>query len=128
MLINKVECYNELDENVTLALDTPMIARITAYDGGATDPCVIRWMDDENCDPIYDFEILEQHAAFAEARVRPSWMYGTSRSTLGTTIGASFVLADAELQATYEGALPIYYNDDGTKKEAVKPIASSIAP
>jgi hypothetical protein len=128
VLIHTVECYDEEMANATIGCDPPLIARIDAYDGGATDQCVIRWMDSENCDPVYDIEILEHHPVFAEEKVHPSWIYGTSRSTLGTTERASFVIGDAALQEAYADALPVHYNDDGTKKETAPAVGPSMVP
>jgi hypothetical protein len=128
VLISEIECYDEDLNNVTVQCAPPVIARIGTYDGGSTDQCVIRWMDDENCDPVYDIEILEFHPAFGEAKARPSWIYGTSRSTSGTIEQAPFVIADEATQEAYEDAEPVRFNDDGSKTELDSAPAYSIKP
>lgn len=102
VLLNEVDGYDAHDTSVTVTCDPPAIARICRYSDKSVADCVTRWMDDVNCDPQYAIEILEPHPAFVG--MRPSWIYGTSRSTDGTTSKGDFVLADTEMQEKYKDA------------------------
>lgn len=103
VLLNEVDGYGVDDVNVTVTCDPPAIARISRYnDENLVKGFVTRWMDDVNCDPQYEVEILEPHPAFAE--MRSFWVYGTSRSTDGTIGKADFTVADDDMQAKYKGA------------------------
>jgi hypothetical protein len=110
ILLTEVECYDENNDSVTVECDPPVVARVIPYAGGANDECVVRWMDDEACDPVYEIAILEHHPAFDEARARPSWIYGTSRCTTGEVGMSPYVIADEVLQERFRGAEEVVYD------------------
>jgi hypothetical protein len=110
ILLGVVECYDENNDSVTVECDPPVVARVIPYAGGANDECVVRWMDDEACDPVYEIAILEHHPAFDAARARPSWIYGTSRCTTGEVDPAAFTIADEVAQDRYRDAEPYEYD------------------
>ena len=99
--LTNVEGYDRDDDSVTIHCDPPVVARIEAYADGASSDSILRWMDDENCDPVYSVSILEHHDAFVRAGVRPSWTYGTCRSTTAEVDPAPFVVADGAMQARF---------------------------
>ncbi len=108
VLLSEVECYDDSDNSVTVTCDPPAIARISRYqDRPSLRENVCRWTDDSHCDPYWNIEILEPHPAFAN--VRPSWVYGTCRSTDGTVEPAAVAVADAVLQARYATAPALPY-------------------
>jgi len=101
VLISEVECYDEDGDSVTVTCDPPAVARIdvlSTIDGNN----LLHWMDNEWLDPYLDVTILEPHPAFAD--VRPSWTFGTCRSSTGEVEAASFTLAGPELQERYRNA------------------------
>lgn len=109
VLVRMVECNNPEYGNITVVCDPPAIARVEPYSEGSASDLVRRWMDWENCDPVYDISILEDHPAFAEVNARPSWVYGTSRWLAGGTYPAFFTVADEAMQERYRDAEPIEY-------------------
>lgn len=77
------------EDQVEFFLDPPARMRVEAgFDA------VVRWMDDEWCDPIWDVKLIEPHPQLAHAR--SFWMYGTSYSTHGSTEPARMTLATSE--------------------------------
>jgi hypothetical protein len=121
ILVTQIECFDQNEDSVTVYCDPPAIARIEAYEGGSHDQCVIRWMDDEHCDPVYDISILEPHQAFELANARPSWIYGTCRSTDGKIEAAPFALADEKTQDAYRHVEPVYYLEIGPRDNSPIP-------
>lgn len=103
LLLNEVECYNEDQRSETASCFPPAIGRIVPHNSerAISDFVSRRWMDDLNIDPAYDVEILEPHPAFSD--LRPSWVYGPTRSTTGLLDKATgdFVVAPPELQEKY---------------------------
>ncbi len=78
----------------------PLIAKILHYDERGIDQDVKRWMDKENCDPIYDVRILESHPDFPDAK--NGHVYGISRSTDGKVDPPRFVVASDDIQEKYK--------------------------
>lgn len=125
ILVRMVECNNPEFGNITVVCDPPAIARVEPYRDGSASDLVRRWMDWENCDPVYDISILEDHPAFAEVNARPSWVYGTSRWLSGGNYPAFFTVADEATQERYRDAEPVEYPEDmerGTAPFADAPI------
>jgi hypothetical protein len=122
--LHVVEGYDANGDNATVVCDPPVLARISPYPKGSEDQCIIRWMDNTNCDPVYDFEILEHHPAFDKAWVRPSWCYGTSRSIDGKALEANFTLASAELQEAHANTPEFDYS----YLETMKKVEAAPAP
>lgn len=112
VLVRMVECNHPEYGNITVVCDPPVIARVEPYSEGSTSDLVRRWMDWENCDPVYDISILEDHPAFAEVNARPSWVYGTSRWRAGGTYPAFFTVADEIMQEQYRDAKPLEFELD----------------
>ncbi len=123
ILVRMVECGHSEHGNITVICDPPAIARVEPYRDGPTSDLVRRWMDWENCDPVYDISMLEDHPAFAEVNARPSWVYGTSRWLAGGTDPACFTIADDSMQEWYRDADPIEYPEDTERGTA--PLASA---
>jgi hypothetical protein len=123
ILVRLVECGHNEHGNITVACDPPAIARVEPHRVGSTSDLVRRWMDYENCDPVYDISILEDHPAFAAVNARPSWVYGTSRWLGGGTDPAGFIVADDATQELYRDAEPVEYPDDMERGTAPFPSA-----
>jgi hypothetical protein len=119
VLAHTIECYDEHDDNATVVCDPPAICRIQPYRDTELGENLLRWTDDANCDPIFNLVVLEKHPAFAG--VRPSWIYGTTRSKDGTTRAGGFELADAAHQTRYEGAKALPYETGACAPEGSEP-------
>jgi hypothetical protein len=123
VLVTHVECAHPDHGNITVVCQPPAVARIEPYRDGASSDLVRRWMDWENCDPVYDISVLEDHPAFTAVNARPSWVYGTSRWLAGGTAPASFVIAPDALQERYRDADPITFDIDIERGQAPYPSA-----
>jgi len=99
VLLTEVEGYDERGISETVACDPPAIGRVVTYNAKDIGESVLRWMDGDNCDPLYEVWILERHPAFND--MSPSWVYGTSRSTDGTVSPGGVTLAPADIQRKY---------------------------
>lgn len=66
---------------------------------------VLRWMDEDHCDPIYVVVPLEPHPAFAAGR--PFGVHAMTRSRDGSTQRGDFDLADEATQRSYLGKAPL---------------------
>ncbi|BCB22141.1 hypothetical protein [Bosea sp. ANAM02] len=119
VLARTIECYDDDANNVTVECDPPAVCRIEPYPDAEVRDNLLRWTDEENCDPILNLVVLEKHPAFAG--VRPSWIYGTTRSLDGTTQAAGFELADATIQARYVGAKALPYQTGACAPEGAEP-------
>ncbi len=100
VLAHAMQCMDEDDCSDGIHLSPPAVVRIMPTNSVRDE--IYRWMDDWNCDPIYNVEVLEPHVAFN--KLRPSFVFGLSRSTDGTTAEADFELAPPEIQAKYAEA------------------------
>ncbi|NTF18016.1 hypothetical protein G6L37_06335 [Agrobacterium rubi] len=123
VLVRMVECSHPAFGNITVVCDPPAIARVEPHHDGSASDFVRRWMDWENCDPVYDISVLEGHPAFSEVNARPSWVYGTSRWLTGGSDPAYFVLADEATQELYRDAEAVEYPIDGERSDAPYPSA-----
>lgn len=79
--------------------DSPAVLRIV--DSRLRDD-VLRWMDEDHCDPIYVVVPLEPHPQFADGK--PFGVHALSRSRGGKAQPGDFEIADEATQARYKGA------------------------
>jgi len=101
VLLSEVQCYDDSESLVEdVVLDPPVVARIDQYP--TTDNSDLLHWNDEWLDPYLDVSILEPHPALAN--LRPSWTFGTCRSTKGEVQEAPFVLAGPDLQEKFRDA------------------------
>ncbi len=105
VLIDSMICSNGNDATDPVAFDPPALGRVLPSHSEANfHQDVLRWMDEDNCDPAYEVEILEPHPAFAG--LRPYFAHGASRSTRPGYVDPrpDFRLAPPDLQERYRDA------------------------
>ena len=123
VLARFVECGHPEAGNVTVICEPPAVVRVEAYQDGSDSHLVRRWMDWENCDPVYNISLLEAHPAITESGAVPSWIYGTSRWLSGGMAPGGFTIADEALQELYGDADPVEWPDTMERSEAPFPSA-----
>jgi len=102
VLAHSLSGYNESDVSGEYSLNPPAIVRIVPVKNPEKDTCILRWMDDEHCDPFYDIQLMEPHPDLTGKG--SFWGYGISRSINGSIEEGDFTLATQELQERYANA------------------------
>lgn len=103
--LTEIDGFCDGDVIVFRDLTPPVMARV--LEAPST---VIRWTDDQWCDPIYPVELVDARPELA--RLEAPWVYGTARSVDGGCEPARFgVIADPPPNGGRAG-------EDGPTKEA----------
>lgn len=115
--LDVVECYRGEGELVTVTCDPPAIARIE--DDADLRNDLLRWMDDNHVDPVYNIRILDPHPSFEG--LRPSWIYGRTRVRFGPSEAPEFRIADHATQARFHGQVGLDPEDAWQSSNPLKP-------
>lgn len=98
VLVGVVQGYrDERSEEISLA--APVFARILPYDERGLREDVVRWMDHDVIDPVYDIEVLSKHPDIEG--LSSTFVYGKTYFADGRTEPAHFAMASDDLVARH---------------------------
>jgi hypothetical protein len=92
LLADEIDGYRN-DDSFTAVLDSPAVVRVCKTD----QQCILRWMDYEWIDPVWDVELIVPHHQLRNAH--GFWIYGTSYNANGSTEPARWKIADRKQAA-----------------------------
>lgn len=98
VLVGVVQGYRD-ERSEEIVLRAPVFARIQPYDDRGLREDVLRWMDHDVIDPVYDIEVLSKHPDLEG--LSSTFVYGKTYFTDGRTEPAHFVLASQDLVARH---------------------------
>jgi len=89
VLVGIIQGYKE-EQSDEIVLEEPVFARILPYDERGMREDVVRWMDDDVLDPVYDIKVLSRHPRTDD--LSSTFVYGTSYHRDGKVEPGHFVV------------------------------------
>jgi hypothetical protein len=75
--VGSISGYDDSDNSLDVKLHPPAIVRVLGTPKGD----IVRWMDDDHLDPVYNVDLVVPHPQLEG--MRSFWIYGESRSLRG---------------------------------------------